>query len=252
MNISLCLYDSIVKKFLIILSCLSLVPLNSSANFSDDENESFRIISSIAVGSPDIDILSTIEEVENNGDFKIYSNNINSLVGDGLNEITMWWFYIGHESDWLTLTNLSLWRSVELILTLKPGNDRSSDIVRIGDLPDIQIPDFDSLPIGELSTVRLELLDYYSAKDILSVLMSPLSGQIPVLYEDDAIISLAEINFIIYKSTTKEVFINKVYASPNLKFFTIYGNFGTYIDESILEVKIGMLCSKYHLSNPIK
>jgi hypothetical protein len=78
-------------------------------------------------------------------------------------------------------------------LTLTPKrSDRFSDEVLIEGLSSIGTPLIRTLPIGITSTIQLELLDFYTASDIMKAFTAA-NGRIAMSYADDAIVSFAQL-----------------------------------------------------------
>lgn len=127
-----------------------------------------------------------------NGDFTITGNSIATLVGNGVDESTTWTFDLTTDPDYaLFLPDLQL-VSAMLTLELTPKNALiTTDWVGIQGLPSITAP-IQSLPVYELSTVEIDLLDYYTTDQVWGALTGG-AGTIAMQYSDDAILSYSKL-----------------------------------------------------------
>jgi hypothetical protein len=142
------------------------------------------------VSNPSIAIYPNIAT---NGDFTIEGNDLAPKAGDGWNDRTTWVFDFTTDSDYSSFSTLDNLISAFLTLTLTPIDIYiNTDTVGIESLPNINTPEIQSLPVGFTSTINIELLDFYSADDILGVYTANL-GNIPMLYADDATVSFAQL-----------------------------------------------------------
>jgi len=172
-----------------------------------------RKIAAQAYGNPNPPTAEGINVV--NGDFLIVPNRyINDdgqvqkavPTGDGVDEETCWTFYFAEEPEFPAFTYEGL-SSALLSLTLIPkdamtsplGVDRGigTDALWIETLNQIVMKDiFDldtQLPNDVPSTISIELLNFYNPQDILNILFSNVGGRILMRYNDDAIITFAQL-----------------------------------------------------------
>ncbi len=92
---------------------------------------------------------------------------------------------------------LALLTSAQLTLTLKPGSRANrTDFIRIEGLNNIEASEIQDLEVGVEHTIRLELLDFYSSIQILDALDAAPNDQIRMHYEDDALISFAQLDLV--------------------------------------------------------
>ena len=149
------------------------------------------VLTATATGSP-TPPTSNSQSVTN-GDFLITQNTSVPIVGDGLDERTSWVFDFTTDPGFSTFLTTAPLRAARLILTLTPKrSDRSSDVVLIEGLPSIGTPLIRTLPIGITTTIQLELLDFYTASDILEAFTAA-NGRLAMRYGDDAIVSFAQL-----------------------------------------------------------
>ena len=132
-----------------------------------------------------------------NGDFTIKSNvPRNRATGDGIDEQTYWNFDFSSDINWNNFALDGEITSAKLILTTSPKrSDLRTDEIRInyGRLPNLDPTVIRSVPVGKTKTVTMELLNSgYTSAQILNVLKKK-KGVIPMLYQDDSIISYAEL-----------------------------------------------------------
>jgi hypothetical protein len=156
-------------------------------------------ITSQAVGSETPPQISnpTPGDVVENGDFSIFPiNGETDVLGDGVNEVTLWDLDFTQDpafEDFPTTTPLE---SARLTITLTPGSlNFFEDYIRLGDLEMMNPPIYADLPLGTPSTVELELLDFYSSQDILDALTEG-EGFISMSSGDNAIVSSAELMLV--------------------------------------------------------
>lgn len=138
-----------------------------------------------------------------NGDFTItpLANAPNGRVGNGSDEITTWDFDFTNDrnfSDFSTADeDLS---SALLTLTLRSGFHIASDMFKIVGLSPIEdIDAFQNLGRRTIGTFTFDLLDYYSSSDILDIFSGGTAGLVPFEYQDDALISFAQLDLSIDK-----------------------------------------------------
>lgn len=129
-----------------------------------------------------------------NGDFRIavvsfFGDNL--PTGDGIDETTTWTFDMGPLYPISTPLSYAM-----LGLELTPQSWLvSTDAVNIVGLPAINTDLIQGLPVGQTSTVLLNLLNYYTSDDILQVYADN-AGQIPMRYRDDAWVSFAQLTMV--------------------------------------------------------
>ena len=147
-----------------------------------------------------------------NGDFLIGRTGANSTLGNGIDEDTTWSFDFTKYPNWERFregVNDRGLRSAQLTLALIPKNRLiSTDTLQVGDLPPIGatkkdggarpfvFPPFQNLPINSVSIVEIELLSFYTSGEVLNVLRGGPEGQVPMLFEDDAIVVLAHLRLV--------------------------------------------------------
>lgn len=164
-----------------------------------------RNIKATAIGSP---YPSTVEGGSVvNEDFLISPNRIlidgkvikTGSGGDGIDEETSWIFYFSEDPNFSLFSLLGTIISATLTLTLTPKHEGiSTDFFWIDTLPIIFIntiiPDIEKNPrLNTTITITVNLLNTYSSSDIMRVLANSLTGRIPMHYNDDAIISFAQL-----------------------------------------------------------
>lgn len=153
-------------------------------------------ISATAVGSPTPEV--TTETELQNGDFLIVPGDTTSL-GYGFNEITSWEFDFNDDpnlSSFSAATSSGSLDSAQLTLTMTPTNELiTTDKVELSNSNRLPVPRISNVPeIGETGTVEVELLDYgFTSEDILEAFSSGKENVIPFRYQDDALISSAEL-----------------------------------------------------------
>ncbi len=117
-----------------------------------------------------------------------------SSVGDGNDEDVDWTFDFKSDPNYAAFVNVHTLGSARLTMTLIPQNYLvSTDQVRIADFGYINTPVIQTLPVGVVSTINLELLKFYTANEILDVFQGN-SGTLPMRYNDDAIITYAQLD----------------------------------------------------------
>lgn len=139
-----------------------------------------------------------------NGDFTItpLQNAPNGRVGNGSDEITTWDFDFSNDPDFSTLSSGDELTSALLTLTLRSGWDIASDSFKIVGLPDIgNIEAFQNLGRRTVGTFTFDLLDYYSSNDIFGIFSGGTAGVIPFEYQDDAILSFAQLDLGVARDT---------------------------------------------------
>lgn len=135
-----------------------------------------------------------------NGDFMISGWDTGkpvNLIGDGKDENTTWTF------DFTTDLNYSVFQttlplsSALLTLTVTPRRGGiETDYVFIEGLSLIGSSLIQTIPIDETRTIQLEMLDYYSSSEILGKFTEATSGHISMGYDDDAMISYAQLDLV--------------------------------------------------------
>lgn len=149
-----------------------------------------------ATGSEEPEVIenASLEQTITNEDFTIQrtSEGVNTTLGDGVDESTTWAFDFSGDPNFDNFPSAPL-AFARLEMELTPKTTLSAlDIVRVEGLTDITSPpEFSGLESGELTTVQIDLLEYYSSDDILEVLSE--EGQIPMYYADDSIMSGARL-----------------------------------------------------------
>lgn len=147
-------------------------------------------------GSEDPEVIenATPTDTITNGDFVIArtSEGNNTTLGDGIDEATTWTFDFSGDPNFDNFPNTSL-AFARLEMNLTPKTTLAAlDVVRIEGLTDITSPpEFSGLEADTLTTVQIDLLEYYSSDDIIGILSE--GGQIPMFYADDAIVSGARL-----------------------------------------------------------
>lgn len=144
-----------------------------------------------------------------NGDFTIEPNpgctgpaTNCGFTGDGINDQTTWAFDFRSDPDFASFLGSGALTSASLTLTLTVREAQiNTDVLRIRGLDNItaQIQD---LMVGETATITFDLLDFYTSNQILENLDSTLvadvlpksSGELLMLYQDDAIVSSATLS----------------------------------------------------------
>lgn len=144
-----------------------------------------------------------------NGDFLILRNRLapDEITGDGSEEETSWTFYFDEHPDFALFSPLQPLTSALLTLTLTPKDKEPGGIRGVttdgfwietlgyGGAPE----EFQSLPLDETATITVELLDRvpsYTSTAILGILFSIdglFGGRISMHYQDDAIVSFAQL-----------------------------------------------------------
>jgi hypothetical protein len=128
-----------------------------------------------------------------NGDFTI--DTLYSFpIGDGEDDWTTWTFDLAADPGFLSFPTARPLAVARLTLELTPGHGLvASDEVSIEGLAPIASSAIHGLPVGVTSTVELDLLAHYSSAEILGELDAG-SGALPMLYQDDAIVSYARLD----------------------------------------------------------
>jgi len=136
-----------------------------------------------------------------NGDFLILENaTIPTLTtGDGIDEVTEWSFDFSDNSNLDLFSPTTELSSAQLTLTLTPKSGlittdttglvfgNSSEFVRVPNLPNVP-------SVGQIGTISFDLLDFgFSQSAILNSLNADDSYSIEWSYQDDAIISFAQL-----------------------------------------------------------
>jgi hypothetical protein len=139
----------------------------------------------------------TPDDVVENGDFSIFPiNGETDVLGDGVNELTLWNLDFTLDPEYEDFPTTTPLESARLTITLTPGSPNVfEDYIRLGELEMINPPIYAELPLGTPSTVELELLDFYSSEDILDALIDG-EGLISMSSGDNAIVSSAELRLV--------------------------------------------------------
>ncbi len=155
-------------------------------------------LTAIAQGSP-TPSTTRYPNTVTNGDFLIQGNSIATLVGDGADESTTWAFDFTTDPDFTSLTNSTLLASAQLTLTLEPTNGLiTTDGITIQGLGSIVQP-IRELPVGETSTITIDLLDYFSPDTVVQAIQRN-AGRLSTTYQDDAIVSFAQLKLSMFDS----------------------------------------------------
>jgi len=164
------------------------------ANSGDGDSGSLNMtISDTATGSSSPPI--TTSSPLGNGDFLITTVEPDTFpeVGDGINDHTSWRFIFTSDPDYTRFTTSRQLSSALLTLTLTVNDIRiDTDSVNIMGLSAISIGAYE-LALGATTTLQIELLDFYKSSDILDIFNSN-GGRIPMFYQDDAIVSFAQLD----------------------------------------------------------
>ena len=133
-----------------------------------------------------------------NGDFLISSNvpTLAPVVGDRADERTTWDFDFTADANFPSFSTAGNLTSALLTLELNTCCSIHTDMVSIHGLPNILTEVIRGLPSNATSTIELELLDFYSSAQILDKFTSGEFGKIPMLYNDDAVVSFAKLELI--------------------------------------------------------
>lgn len=128
-----------------------------------------------------------------NGDFIITqdpSSCCSTLLGDGNNDDTAWTFDFGSSANVMAGETLA---SAMLTLALQTTAGVVSDTIEIVGLGARAASEIRGLPGGFDGSITFDLLPYYSSLAILAELANPTTGQLSMIYEDDAIVSYARL-----------------------------------------------------------
>ncbi len=156
------------------------------------------LITAIAQGSP-TPSTTRYPNTVTNGDFLIQGNSIATLIGDGADESTTWTFDFTTDPDFTSLTHSTLLASAQLTLTLEPTNGLiTTDGITIQGLGSIVQP-IRELPVGEASTITIDLLDYFSPDTVVQAIQRN-AGRLSTTYQDDAVISFAQLELSTFDS----------------------------------------------------
>lgn len=175
------------------------------------------IVSASAVGNPSPDVLPQPEM--HNGDFLIQSNTPDQPVGDGTNEFTFWTFNIKEDPNYPFLDTSMDLDYIDLTIKIEPKQGGfETDSIRIVGLDGISVTsdEFGGIPIGSPSVVPIKLLRHYEYEDLKRFLQQ---GEIPMQYEEDAIISEARIS--IAQDPSREIHLESIQGIVNNPSVTI-------------------------------
>jgi hypothetical protein len=129
-----------------------------------------------------------------NGDFEISSNNERApIVGDGLDERTWWTFDFTQDPKVLAFQRAESITSATLTLELSPRLGVATDTIGLEALGYVVSPEIQNLPLLEVSTVTIDLLDTYRSEEIIEALEKGEFGKFRMYYDDDAIVSFASL-----------------------------------------------------------
>ena len=129
-----------------------------------------------------------------NGDFFIRNNEDIPTIGDGRDEWTDWTFDFTSDPSFDSFNTDIPLTSAFLTLTLTPHSRLiTTDSVRINGLSSITTV-IQQLPANGTATVEIELLDYYTSDEILGKFTDEDNGYIPMFYQDDAILTYAQLD----------------------------------------------------------
>ena len=144
-----------------------------------------------------------------NGDFLILQNQfVPSLpTGDGVDETTNWLFDFSSDSNLALFPVSSMLDSAILTLTISPpGYDAfHTDVTGVLGGKFVFIPNIPDIPtLGSTGTVSIDLLDFgFTSEDIMNSFDS-VTNTIPWFYEDDAVISSAELELTVEAKSVPE------------------------------------------------
>ena len=168
---------------------------------------------------------ATRPETVINGDFEISGNNeLAPIVGDGLDEFTSWTFDFTQDSKVLAFQGAESITGAKLTLELKATGGVNTDVTGIEGLPKyVDSPVIKNLPLNEISTIEIDLLDTYTSEEILGALQGGDFGKFGMYYDDDAIVSQASLEL------SGEIGANTIVGTPEDDFL-----FGLSGDTTIL------------------
>ena len=131
-------------------------------------------------------------------DFTLTANNGTSTtnLGDGVDETTRWDFDFSNDPNLNSFLSDGSLTSALLTLTLSPRSGLiTTDSTGIPGVGSVKIPDIPGIPSrGQKGTVTFDLLDYgFDGNNILTALTSGTANSISWVYQDDAIISYAQL-----------------------------------------------------------
>ncbi|MEM7714468.1 MAG: PEP-CTERM sorting domain-containing protein [Cyanobacteria bacterium P01_A01_bin.68] len=157
-------------------------------------------ITAVASGSPNPGIVTSTNL--QNGDFTITANNGNpatTTLGDGVDETVRWNFDFSSDPNLNSFLSSGSLTSAVLSLTLSPRSGLiTTDSTGIPGVGGIAIPNIPGIPsIGQIGTVEFDLLDFgFNGGSILNALVSGTQNSIAWVYQDDAIISNAQLRLV--------------------------------------------------------
>ena len=131
-----------------------------------------------------------------NGDFVIERSGVNEITGDGIDEETRWRFVFNIPRNDSTLQVTSAFLTLHLN-PMDPAAD--NDNVRIRGCNCGQV-DVGSHPLFQPYIFSTEMLDVYPSSFILDSLLN--GGGISLAYQDDAILSFAEMHLVLQSNLT--------------------------------------------------
>jgi len=148
------------------------------------------------------------------GDFTIIDHDLTStsMLGDGHNDRTSWVFNFQNDHNYVPFLSETL-VSAYLTLKLTPKNSLvTTDGVRLDGLDCIGgasecLPSnvFNLVPLFQLTTVQIELLDYYTSSQIRGLYNNNF-GLITAQYADDSTISSATLHLTVPEPATMLLF----------------------------------------------
>ncbi|MGD1804339.1 hypothetical protein ACP6PL_02700 [Dapis sp. BLCC M126] len=126
-------------------------------------------------------------------------------TGDRLDERTEWLFDFSSDSNLALFPTYSPLDSAILTLTLSPVNSLTTDTTGVPGLKSILIRDLPDIPaVGTTGKVSINLLDFgFTSTDIINSL-DPVTNTISWSYQDDAVISFAELELTVEVESTSE------------------------------------------------
>ncbi len=136
-----------------------------------------------------------------NGDFSLTANDgiSSTRLGDGVNDTVRWNFDFSNDTNLNSFLSGGPLTSAVLSLTLSPRSGLiTTDSTGIDGGSSVRIPDIQGIPsVGQIGTVEFDLLDFgFDANGILNALTSGTANSISWFYQDDAIISNAQLTLV--------------------------------------------------------
>ena len=172
-------------------------------------------ISATAIGDPNIfapvDLNSDptrVDSILQNGDFEIFNNAINPI---GQDDTTFWNFDFTQDPNFADFSTSDPLTKALLTIDLETNFSTIDDVVWIPNAPAVIQGQVQGLPVGVITRVTIDLLDFYTSNDILNALtgsefLYPVPagpdltprvasgfGKIPMTYAADAVLSFAKL-----------------------------------------------------------